>query len=92
MHFNKEESKKRSPVVNRETRYAVVDKGGRRRDQVMQCDEMWVHTEEQVSDVSPSASNQIMQTIRKAVAFSRQPAIVDSINNMAGQTLWAPML
>ena len=49
-------------------------------------DHMWAYMEEEVLEVSTSASNQEIGTIRKAVAFSKQAAKADSIKNTTPKT------
>ena len=59
-------------------------------DEVTRGDDIWARIEEEVPEVSTSASNQEQRTIRKAVAFSKQPANADSIENTTPKTAKAP--
>jgi hypothetical protein len=57
---------------------------------VTRGDEKRTCIEEEVPEVSTSASNHENRTIRQAVAFSKQPAKADRIRNTTPKTVKAP--
>jgi len=84
--LNEEERDKRSAVVPTEAGYAFVDERRKRTDELTRGDDKLAHIEENVLEVSTSASNQEKGTIRKAVAFSKQLAKADRIENTTPKT------
>jgi len=85
-HLDKEESKKLSAVVHTQAGYAFMDERRKRMEVVTRGDEKRACIEEEVPEVSMRASNQKTQTTRKAVAFSKQPAKGDPIENTTPKT------
>jgi hypothetical protein len=79
--LDEEEREKRSVVVRTQARYASVDERRKRTDELTMGDDKRARIEEEVAEVSTSASNQEKRNIRKAVAFSKQPAKADPIEN-----------
>jgi len=67
-----------------------MDERRKRKDQVTRGDDKRALIEEEVLEVSTSASNQEKRSIRKAVAFSKQPAKADPFENMTPKTSKAP--
>jgi len=70
----------------------MVEKGMKRTDELVRGDDKWAHLEEEVAVVSLSAGDQQWQTMRKAVAFSKQPAKAAPIENMTPKTIQGPNL
>jgi hypothetical protein len=62
--------------------YACLDWTRKRTDEVTRGDDQWVLIEEEVLEVSASASNQEVQTIMKEVVFRKHLAKVDPIEKM----------
>jgi hypothetical protein len=58
-----------------------VEEKWKRMDEVTSGKDKRARVEEDVLEVSMSASNQEERTVRTAVAFSKQPAIADLIKN-----------
>jgi hypothetical protein len=58
-----------------------VEEKWKRMDEVTSGKDKWARVEEDVLEVSMSASNQEERTVRTAVAFSKQPDMVDLIKN-----------
>jgi hypothetical protein len=85
-----EEREKTSVVVRTHAGYAFVDQRRKRTDEVTRGDDKRAYTEEVVPGVSTSASNQEKRNIRKAVAFSKQPAKADPFENTTPKTPKAP--
>jgi hypothetical protein len=67
-----------------------VDERRKRTYEVTRGDDKRAHIEEEVPEVSTSASNREKRTIRKAVAFRSQQAQADPIENMTAKTAKAP--
>jgi hypothetical protein len=61
--------------------YSFVDKRWKSTDMASRGGDKWSCMEEEVPEVSMSASTQEKRTIRKAVAFRKQPAKADTIGN-----------
>jgi hypothetical protein len=80
--LDEEEREKWSTVVRTQAGYAFVDERRKRTDEVTSGDDKRARIEEEVPEVSTSASNQEKRNIRNAVAFSKQPAKADPIENM----------
>jgi hypothetical protein len=55
-------------------------------EEVTRCDDMLVATKEEVPEVRTSAGNQEGDNIRKAVAFEKQLAKADPIENTNSKT------
>jgi len=72
--------------VGTQTAYAFVDERRKRTEEVTRGDEKQARIEEEVPEVSMSASNQEKRTIRQVVAFSKQPAKADPIENTTPKT------
>ena len=81
---------KRSAVVRTQAGYAFVNGRIKRTDEVTRDDDKRTRIVEEVLDVSISASHQEKRTIRIAVAFSKQPAKADPVENMAPKTPQTP--
>jgi hypothetical protein len=58
-----------------------VEEKWKTMDEVTSGKDKWARVEENVLEVSMSASDQEERTVSTAVAFSKQPAIADLINN-----------
>ena len=79
MRLAEEERPQRSAVVCTQAEYAFVDERRQRMDKVSSGDDQRARIKKVVPEVSTSASNQQYQSIRKAVAFGKQPANLDPI-------------
>jgi hypothetical protein len=88
--LDEEERENRSAVVWTQPGYACVEVRRKRTDEVTRGDDQRARIEEEVPEVSTSARNQRKRTIRNAVAFSKQPAKEDHIENMTPKTATAP--
>jgi hypothetical protein len=84
---DEEDTEKRSAVVHTQAGYVFMDERRKRTDEVTRGDDNQARIEEKVST---SASNQEKGNIRKAVAFSKQPAKADPIENTTPKTAKAP--
>jgi len=90
LDWNEKQREARSAVVCIEAEHVFVYEIWKRTDKVTRDDDEWAHIDSEVPEVSTGASNQEMGTIRKAVAFSKQPAKADPIQNMTPKTAQAP--
>jgi len=72
--LNEKERKKRSADVRMQAGYAFVDEKRKRMDKYTSGDDEQAHIEEEIRELSMSASNQAKRTIREMVAFSNQLA------------------
>jgi len=90
MILDKEEREKRSAVVRPQAGYAFVDERRKGKDKATRDDDKCAPIEEEVPEISKSASNQEKRTIRKAGAFSKQLAKADPVDNMTPKTPKAP--
>ena len=88
--LDKEEREKRSAGVRPQAEYAFVDERRKRTDDVTRGDDKRAPIEEKVPEGSTSACNQEKRTIKKAVAFSKQPAKADPVKNTTPKTPKAP--
>jgi hypothetical protein len=70
--------------------YAFVDERWKRTEEVTRGDDQRARIEQEVPEVSTSAGTQDKGRIRKAVAFSKQPAKADPIENATLKTAMAP--
>jgi hypothetical protein len=80
-HIDKEERDWMVSVGYMQAEYAFINGIWKRTDKVTWSDDMWACFEEEVLEVSTSASNQEKRTISKVVAFSIQLAMTDPIEN-----------
>jgi len=85
-HLDEEEREKRSAVVRMQAGYSFMNKRRKSMDEVTTGDDKWACIEEEVLGVSTSASNQAMRTLMKEVAFIKQPAKADPIENTTPKT------
>jgi hypothetical protein len=76
--------------VRKQAGYVFVDKRRKRTDDVPRGDDKRARIEEEVPEVSTTASNHEKRTIREAVAFSKQPVKADPIENTTPQAAKAP--
>ena len=88
--LDKEQREQWSAVVRTQAGYAFVDERRTWTDEVTRGDDIWARIQEEVPEVSTSASNQEKRTIRKAAAFSKQPAKADPIENTTPKIAKAP--
>lgn len=63
-----------------------MDERTKRTHEVTRGDDMLAYIEEEVPEVTTSTSNQEKRTISKVVAFSKQLAKTDPIENTTGIT------
>jgi len=83
---DEEEREMWSAVVRTLAGIALLDDWWKRMDEVSRGDDTCARIEKEVRKVSKSASNQEKWTLRKAVAFSKQPATTHSVKNTTPKT------
>jgi len=88
--LDEEEKEKRSTVMRKHAGYAFVDERWMRTKEVTTGDDRCACIEEEVLEVLTSTSKQENWTIRKAVAFNKQPAKTDPIENTTPKTPKTP--
>jgi len=90
--LDEEEREKRSAVVPTQARSAFVVERSKWTDEVTRGDDKQACIEEEVPEVATTARNQEKRTIRQAVAFSKEPAKADHIENRTPNTPNTPNL
>jgi len=88
--LDKEERPIRSAVSCMQTAYAFTDKRKTRTDKMTRGDDKQQQMEEEVPEVSTSASNHEKGTLRKGLAFRKRLAKTDLTENTTSNTLTVP--
>jgi hypothetical protein len=84
--LDKEEAEQMSAVMHTQAGYACVDVRRKWIANVTTDDDQQARKQTAVLEDSMSASNLEKQTIRKAVPFSKQPAMADHLENITSRT------
>jgi len=85
-HLDENGRESRSAVLCTQSGNVILYERRERKDELRPVNDKWAHNQEEVQDGSTGASNLEIHPVRYVVAFGKQPALVDPVENTTPKT------